>query len=69
MPTWRYSVKGYGSAAHPAGYGALLLHTTHSTESSRDVEISAWKSRMERGEVAYIEVLDHVNATTERISR
>ena len=48
----RYHVKGFNRL------GDLLLHTTHSTEISKDVEVSVWKERIAtKGDAAaYFEV-------------
>jgi hypothetical protein len=62
-----YTVRGYASNNYPErpGFrtprlGDLLLETIHSSKSSKDVEVAAWNERMKRGEVAYIEVISHV---------
>ena len=47
-----HEVKGFGLQ------GELLLHTWHIGESSKDIELAAWKRRMARGEVSRVEVLD-----------
>jgi hypothetical protein len=52
---WDYRIRGY---APPNQGGHLLLETVHRGEASRDMEISAWKARMARGEVSHIEVVD-----------
>lgn len=51
-----YAIRGFSSTARGYKFGTLLLETTHQTEGSKDVEVSAWRERMKRGEVAYIEV-------------
>lgn len=51
-----YAVRGYSSAARGYRFGTLLFETTHQTEMSKDVEVSAWRERMKRGEVAYVDV-------------
>lgn len=73
MITPDYEIKGYAGARHAAvrdgraRAGDLLLHTWHIGESSRDMEIAAWRSRMARGEVSHIEVIDKRAKTTETI--
>ena len=47
--------------------GELDSESVHSTEASRDVEVMAYKARMARGEVAYIEVTN--SATPQRTER
>lgn len=60
----KYQVTGYASELHPGAphikYGDTLCITHHSSEVSKDIEVLAWKSRMAKGEVAYIEVMDLV---------
>lgn len=54
-----YAVKGYaGPATLTAKFGALLLHTTHRSEGSKDAEVASWKARMARGEVSKIEIIN-----------
>ncbi len=36
----------------------LVMHTWHTTEASRDIEIAAFNARIERGEITRIEVYD-----------
>jgi hypothetical protein len=48
----RWEIKAYNGQT-------LVLHTWHTTESSRDSEIAAFRSRIERGDgVTRIEVYD-----------
>jgi hypothetical protein len=55
---WKWTVSGYASNGHPSypliSFGNLLLTTTHANDVSKDVEVSAWQSRMAKGHVAYI---------------
>jgi hypothetical protein len=59
-----FTVRGYASNKHPGWptvkLGDLLLETTHGSKASKDIEVAAWKARMQRGEVAYVEVISHV---------
>lgn len=65
----RYTIRGYAGRNHQGGVpaGTLLLETKHTTEESRDIEISAYRTRGARGEISFIEVLDHDNAKTRTI--
>lgn len=67
-----YVICGYAANGHPAfphiSEGDLLVKTWHVGESSRDMEIAAWKERMKRGEVSYITVTDTRTNETETIS-
>lgn len=50
--TRRWEIKAYDGAR-------LVLHTWHTTESSRNIEIAAFRARIERGDgVTRIEVYD-----------
>lgn len=57
-----YFVTGFAGAKHEAviarkmQYGDRLL-TTRNEGSTKDIEVSAWKSRMARGEVSRITVV------------
>ncbi len=57
---WDFRVRGFAGSRHPRGapVGTLLLETTHKGESSAAAEVDAWKSRMARGEVSKIELID-----------
>ena len=57
---WDFRVRGFAGGRHPCGarLGTLLGETTHKGESSAAVEIDAWKSRMARGEVSKVELID-----------
>ncbi len=59
---WDWAVRGYASNNHPmcpkVKYGDLLVATTHKGVVSKDMAVAAWRSRMARGEVAYIEVIN-----------
>jgi hypothetical protein len=55
-----FTIRGYAGTKHktlPAR--ALTLITTHETESSAYVEIEAYRSRIERGEIGYVELIDN----------
>lgn len=60
--TWKWDVRGYAGNQHPhypmVKFGDLLVGTTHKDDVSKDMEVAAWKARMARGEVAYIEVIN-----------
>ena len=59
MSAVKFRVRGFAGGRHPdAKFGALLLETVHSTETSAYVEIEAWKERMKRGEVSKVELID-----------
>jgi hypothetical protein len=64
-----YTIKAYAGGKHPGGAppGAMILHTWHRTEGSRDIEIAAFKARIRRGEISHIEVIDHEAGKTETI--
>lgn len=51
-----YTIRGYAPVNQGGG---LLLETWHRGEASRDVELSAWRARMRRGEVSRVEIDDH----------
>lgn len=62
---WHYTIKAY--AATNQG-GGLVMETVHVGTASRDVEIAAFRTRMARREISYIEVIAHVEPFgTERI--
>lgn len=64
-----YRISGYAGAKHPqAAPNTLLLSTWHIGQSSRDMEIAAWRARMKRGEVSYITVTDVAAGVTETIT-
>lgn len=58
-----YYVTGYAGSNHEAVragkmlYGDRLLTTRNDGPGSKDVEVSAWKSRMARGEVSRVIVV------------
>lgn len=63
-----FTIKAYAGGGHPtAPLGAMILHTWHATEGSRDIEIAAYKARIRRGEISHIEVVDHAAGKTETI--
>lgn len=64
-----FTIKAYAGGKHPGGAqpGAMVLHTWHRSEASRDAEIAAFKSRIARGEISHIEVIDHAAGKTETI--
>jgi hypothetical protein len=66
---WDYTIRGYAGVNHKSPFGAKVLETVHKGATSRDVEIAVYRSRMARGEISRIEVLDHANAKTETIYR
>ncbi len=39
---WIFRVQGYSTR------GDLLLETVHATESSKDIEVAVWRTRMKR---------------------
>lgn len=51
---WDWAVEGYSRSPH--GAPVLILRTTHRGESSKDIEVLAWKERMRRGEISYVKV-------------
>jgi hypothetical protein len=59
-----YHISGYAGSGHPAvvagqaKFGDLLVKTWHIGESSRDVEIAVWRSRMERKEASKVVIED-----------
>jgi hypothetical protein len=54
---WEYTIRAY----RPTNQGGGLdIETVHKGTASRDIEIAAFKSRMARGEISYIEVIAHV---------
>jgi hypothetical protein len=57
---WDFKVSGFSGAHHPTSipFGTLLLTTTHIGESSAYAEIEAWRSRMGRGEIDHVELID-----------
>lgn len=54
---WAYTIRAYRP---PNRGGGLLIETVHATAASRDIEVAAFRDRMRRGEVAHIEVIEHV---------
>lgn len=63
-----YSLKAYAGGKHPTALPlALILHTTHQSKASLDIEIAACTARGERKEIAYIQILDHANAETKTV--
>ena len=66
IPPW--SIKAYAGGKHPtAPPGVMVLHTWHTTDVSKDIEIEVFQTRMKRGEISRIEILDHANAKTETL--
>ena len=64
---WDFSVKGYAGRRNPP-VGALLVHTTHMGEASRDMTVEAWRTRAARGECSRVENIDHRTLTMETIN-
>jgi hypothetical protein len=54
---WHYTIQAFSP---PSKGGGLLIETLHSTKTSRDIEISVFKTRMARGEISHIRVISHV---------
>jgi len=52
-----WEVKGYKGQQ-------LLSHTRHTSKASKDVEVSAWRSRIRKGEASHAEVLSFGKAET-----
>jgi hypothetical protein len=54
---WEYTIRAYA----PTNQGGhLLIETVHVGTASRDIELSAYRERMRRGDVGHIEVISHV---------
>ena len=63
-----FSIRAYAGGKHPTVRPLdLVIWTTHGNAASRNIEIAAFRGRMAKGEIAFIEVLDHENATTETV--
>jgi hypothetical protein len=58
--SWEYRIRAYYPASAQRNPGGLAIETTHIGKPSRDIEISAFRARMKRGEIAYIEVISLV---------
>lgn len=58
---WDYSVKGYGVTKRPhLDTEVLLVHTTHMGKVSRDAEITAWVSRIAKGDkITRVKIISH----------
>lgn len=54
---WEYTIRAYRP---PNQGGGLDIETVHVGTASRDIEIAAFRARMARGEIDYIEVITHV---------
>lgn len=54
-------VRGYGL------HGELLLETWHIGDSSKDMEVAAWRRLMTKGECSRIEIADCKTFRTETI--
>jgi hypothetical protein len=54
---WEYTIKAYRP---PNQGGGLLIETVHVGTTSRDIELSVFRTRMARGEVSHVEVISHV---------
>lgn len=65
MEAWDYRIRAYAS---PNKGGHLLLETVHRGEASRDVELSAYRERMCRGEVGRVEVIDLREGSTRHVA-
>jgi hypothetical protein len=63
---WEYRIRAFRP---PNQGGGLLIETVHRGEASRDMEIDVFKTRMKRGEVDHIEVIDMTNFKIETIYR
>lgn len=59
----RYHIKAFTAR------GDLLLHTTHASEASRDVETAVWRDRLRSSDdsAAYVEVIDTRTGKVERV--
>jgi len=56
MSHWAYHVHLYSSVHHAVGrFGVKVLHTKHSTEFSKDIEVVV---ALGRRDIAYVEVVD-----------
>jgi hypothetical protein len=58
--SWDFRIRGYAGSRHPRRItpGTILGETVHRGETSAAVEIDAWQSRMGRGEVSHVELID-----------
>lgn len=54
---WEYTIRAFRP---PNKGGGLAIETVHVGIPSRDMEISAFKARMARGEISHIEVISHI---------
>jgi hypothetical protein len=54
---WEYTIRAYYP---PNKGGGLAIETVHVGQASRDIEIAAFKTRMARGEIGHIEVIEHI---------
>ena len=54
---WEYTIRAYRP---PNQGGELVLETVHVGESSRDMEVDVFRTRMRRDEIGKIEVISHV---------
>lgn len=58
---WCWCVRGFDLK------GQLLVETVHKGDSSKDMEVDVWKTRMARGEVSRIEIIDRRTCKMETI--
>ena len=58
---WCWLVRGFDTKGH------LLVETVHKGDTSKDMEVDVWKTRMKRGEVGRIEVVDRRTCKMETI--
>ena len=60
---WDYAIRAYypPNVQPPHTPNALAIETVHATEVSRDVEITAFRERMKRSEIGYIDVIDLIS--------
>ena len=54
---WEYTIRAYSPTNQGGG---LDRETVHVGTASRDIEISAFRARMARGEIRKIEVISHI---------
>lgn len=55
-----FTIRGYAGAKHSTlPVRALTLITTHGSEASAYMEIEAYRSRMKRGEISHVELIDN----------
>lgn len=47
----------------------LLVETWHVGEASKDLEVSCWRDRMQRGEATHVEVINRHSYKMETLTR